>query len=320
MNNIPKISVVVICYKQEKLIKRAIDSLLQQKDYLYEICVTDDCSPDKTWEVLQEYSKQYPGFFKLHRNNPNVGIFENIEYSWTMPSGDMVYQLSGDDECPDGWFKSVVELIQKEKIDYINKRVCVYGDFKCLYPNGDYFIKNNSMVVKPFDLVSMKMRMLIGSRGACYSTSIMKNFFKVSRGRSYVAEWAQEIQLQFFTEKAYYINKVGNIYYTRIGVNMTFDKKTQNDRINNYPYMKECLEKAGYHFSKKDALFVKLQKLKFEQAVEWSLKRFFLIIILRYAATERKYGFFRTELSFYKRRAFAVLRRLPHTSPLRMNI
>ena len=120
MNGFPKITVLIISYKQENLIKRAIDSLLQQKDYLYEICVSDDCSPDNTWEVLQEYSRQNPGLFKLHQNNPNVGIFENIEYSWTMPSGDLVYQLSGDDECPDGWFKSVVELIQKENIDYVN--------------------------------------------------------------------------------------------------------------------------------------------------------------------------------------------------------
>lgn len=58
----PKISALVICYKQEKLIKRAIDSLLNQKEYLYEICVSDDGSPDKTWEVLQEYAVQHPGF------------------------------------------------------------------------------------------------------------------------------------------------------------------------------------------------------------------------------------------------------------------
>ena len=148
----------------------------------------------------------------------------------------------------------------------------------------------------------------------------MKKFFKVSRGRSYVAEWAQEIQLPFFTEKAYYINKVGNIYYTRIGVNMSFDQKTQDDRIDNYPYMKECLEKAGYRFSKKDALYVDLKKLLFAQVTSWSLKRFCYIKILKILTMDSKYGLFRSELMLYKRKTFAVLRRLPHSSPVRMTI
>lgn len=320
MNGFPKITVLIISYKQEKLIKRAIDSLLQQKEYLYEICVSDDCSPDNTWEVLQEYSRQYPGFFKLHQNNPNVGIFENIEYSWTMPSGDLVYQLSGDDECPDGWFKSVVELIHKENIDYLNKRVCIYGDYKCLYPNGDYFIKNNSMAVKPYDLVSLEIRKFIGNRSACYSTSIMRRFFKVSQGRSYVAEWAQEVQLPLFTEKAYYIHEVGNIYYTRIGVNMTFDLKTKKERIDNYPYMRKCLEGAGYSFSPKDIHYVNLQKLKYEQLASWSLKRFLLIQFVKLRARDSKYGLFNPELMSVRRTVFAIMRRLPHHNPIKMNI
>ena len=39
----------------------------------------------------------------------NVGIFENIEFTWTMPEGDLIYQLSGDDECGDGFFKAVLD-------------------------------------------------------------------------------------------------------------------------------------------------------------------------------------------------------------------
>ena len=51
LENIPKISVLVICYKQENVIRRAMDSLIAQKDYIYEICINDDKSPDKKWEI-----------------------------------------------------------------------------------------------------------------------------------------------------------------------------------------------------------------------------------------------------------------------------
>ncbi|MCM1757432.1 glycosyltransferase family 2 protein, partial [Bacteroides ovatus] len=320
MNCIPKISALVITYKQEKLVRRAIDSLLQQKDFLYEICVTDDCSPDNTWEVLQGYSKQYPGLFKLHRNEPNVGIFQNVEQSWTMPTGDLVYQLSGDDECPGDWFKTVVDYINENQINYLDKRICIYGDIKCLYPNGDYFIRSNKMVTKPFELVSMHMRHLIGNRSACYSTAIMKKFFSVSKGRSYVAEWAQEIQLTLFTEKAYYINMVGNVYYTRIGVNIGFNKEILKERADNFPYMAECLEKAGYQLSTKDQHYIKLQKLRYEQIANWSLTNFLKIQLLKHKVTDYRYGFFYLEFKSLKRKLFAVLRRLPHKNPITITI
>ena len=54
MNSIPKISVLMITYNQEKIVRRALDSLIAQKDYLYEICINDDCSTDNTFQVIQE--------------------------------------------------------------------------------------------------------------------------------------------------------------------------------------------------------------------------------------------------------------------------
>ena len=140
---IPRISVKIITYNQEVLIRRAIDSILPQLDYVYEICISDDCSQDGTWAVLEEYSQKYPGLFKLSRNEVNVGIFENIERSRALPTGDIVYTLAGDDECGDGWFKAVVEYINAHHIDYKNELFCIYGDYECHYPNGDTFVFSN---------------------------------------------------------------------------------------------------------------------------------------------------------------------------------
>ena len=173
INGIPKISVLIICYKQEDLIKRAINSLLAQKDYIYEICVSDDCSPDKTWDVLQEYDNKYPGLFKLHRNEPNVGIFENIEYTWGMPTGEIIYQLAGDDECGEDWFKTVVEFIQKKNIDYKKELFCIYGDYERRYPNGDVYVKHNYAVLNNKNLLKLALRGLIGNRSCCYSKKIL---------------------------------------------------------------------------------------------------------------------------------------------------
>lgn len=258
IEGIPKISVLIITYKQEELIKRAINSLLAQKDYIYEICVSDDCSPDNTWGVLQEYDKQYPGLFKLHRNKPNVGIFENIEYTWTMPAGDLVYHLSGDDECGVNWFKTIIDYIHDNSIDYRKDLFCVYGDYSCIYPDGRIRIFQNKTVVSGLDSISLSMRWHISNRSCCYSINILKKFIKVSSGRSYVAETAQDRQLQLFSEANYYFPKIGNQYYTSIGISTKLvNKERVLERANRMLYLSDFLEKQGYILSEKDKSFCK---------------------------------------------------------------
>ena len=53
----PRFSVIIITYNQEDVIARTLESLLSQ-EHLYEICVSDDCSSDRTWEILNEYSSR----------------------------------------------------------------------------------------------------------------------------------------------------------------------------------------------------------------------------------------------------------------------
>lgn len=261
LEGIPKISVLIICYKQEELVKRAINSLLAQKDYIYEICVSDDCSPDRTWEVLQDYDKQYPGLFKLHRNHPNLGIFENIEYTWIMPTGDIVYQLAGDDECGEGWFKTVIEYILKNNINYKKELFCIYGDYACIDINKKLIRISNNLVLTGANIMSLALRGLVCNRSTCFSVKIMHKYFKTSQGRSHIAETSQDRQLQFFTEKNYYISQIGNIYHSGVGVSIDVSKgKFSNERKHIISYMVSCFSEYGYCPTKYDRRYIKFDE------------------------------------------------------------
>lgn len=317
IEGIPKISVRIITYKQEKLVHRAIDSLLAQKDYLYEICISDDGSPDGTWDVLQQYSREHPGLFKLHRNENNLGIFENMEYAWTMPTGDLIYGLAGDDEAGEGWFQKVVEFVQNNNIDYKNERVCIYSDYECRYPSGDSFIFKNDAVLTGIDPMRLSIRGIIGNRGACYSKSILDRFQKVSKGRSYLPESAQDRQVQLFSEKSYYIPKVGNIYYTQIGVNVHFDQKRKEERELVEEYAKEFIESNGYSFPQKDIYYFKYKTEKAKSYRIMGLKHKLLIGWLFLKSIDFRLGIKQIRP---KRLLFAFLRRLPHSKPLSWDI
>lgn len=305
IEGIPKISVCIICYKQEELIKRAINSLLAQKDYIYEICVSDDCSPDNTWNVLLDYERQYPGLFKLHQNNPNVGIFENIEHTWSMPTGDVVCLLAGDDEAGKDWFKTVVEYIIENNIDYKNELFCIYGDYKYIYPNGDSFISKNDLV-KKHNALSLALRGLISNRSACYSINILKKFKNVSQGRSHIAESALDRQLQLYTKRNYYINKVGNIYYSNIGVSVAIDESQANERELITRYTLDFLESEGVVFDEKEKKRVLIGNISCSKTISKYLTNLF-------KCYESKYGLRSLKLNHL---LFAILRRLPHKKPI----
>lgn len=264
MNNInPKISVVIITYKQEELIKRTINSLLKQREYIYEICVSDDCSPDNTWNVLQSFAIQYPDLFKIRRNKNNIGIFKHIEKAWEMPTGDMIYPLAGDDECGDDFFYHVIKFIHDNKVDYKNELFCIYGDYKLIWPNGKEKLYKNNLIAKGIDPLKLLLRrLLIDNRGACYSINIMKKFIKVSdEERTFAVELMQNCQLQLFAEKNYYIPYCGNIYYASIGLSTVIPScEKYNSEILVYDKMKDFLIKQGKILDKKDIAYLEFYK------------------------------------------------------------
>jgi glycosyltransferase involved in cell wall biosynthesis len=305
IDNIPRISVRVITYNQEDTISRAIESLLSQKDYIYEICVSDDCSKDRTWEILQDYSRKHPNLFKLNRNEPNLGMFENIEKTWDMASGDVICCLAGDDECGAGWLEKVIGFIQDNKLDYKNDAFCIYGDYIALYPNQDNYIYSNRLVTK-HNALKLGIRGLIGNRSCCYSSAVLKKFVRVSKGKSYVAEPAQDRQVQMFADRNYYIPYVGNIYYARIGVSMHFTKKDKEEREERLLYLKEVLDSQGITLDNKDIAYINY-KVACEKNNRLQAWHYY------FKSIDLSLGFHSLMI---RRKIFALLRRIPHSNPI----
>lgn len=313
----PKISILIITYKQEELIKRAINSLLTQKDFIYEICVSDDCSPDHTWEVLQEYDRQYPGLFRLNRNEPNLGIFGNYEKALTMLTGDIVYQMAGDDECYEGWFGKVIDFIQTNKIDFRNESFCIYGDYKSIYPNGDVYIARNSAVMQHPNALGLAMRHVICNRSCCFSSKVLKQYKNVSQGRSQVVEEIVERQLQVNSEKNYYIPYVGNIYYANIGVSVHGNDRTHKERQQIPEYTLKKFEEWGVNISSKDANYLLSTSAYFAYKKQRTIKNLLTFLELYVKGIDLSIGLKGIRP---KRIIFAIRRRLPHRKPIQMYV
>jgi len=97
----PKVSVMVITYNHEKFISQALESvLMQETEYTYEINVIEDCSTDKTQEIVMRYVQRYPHIVKPYFNAKNIGrkvTQRNTYRGFQTLTGDYFSILEGDD-------------------------------------------------------------------------------------------------------------------------------------------------------------------------------------------------------------------------------
>ena len=254
--NRPRISVLIITYNQQEVIDRTMQSLLSQKDCIYEICINDDCSTDGTFAILEGYQRKFPELVKPVRNEENLGIFRNIETVQKRPSGDVVYALSGDDECPDGYFAKVLEFIEKNDIDWRDESFCIYGDFVQINDDGSSRRFRNNMVLR-HPALKLKIRQLLSERGACYGIRLLRKFPEVADGRSFAVEMAQDARVQIFSERNYYLPEVGNRYYAHIGISSRMSREQMAESaIGCYSFLLFFLESLGIRLDRKDLAFI----------------------------------------------------------------
>lgn len=98
----PIVSVLMITYNHEKYIAQAIDSVLMQKtNFDYEIVIGEDCSTDKTREIVLEYKAKHPDKIKLLLQEKNLGMIQNFIDTLKACTGKYIALLEGDDYWTD---------------------------------------------------------------------------------------------------------------------------------------------------------------------------------------------------------------------------
>lgn len=66
-----KVSVIVPVYNVEKYLPRCLDSLVNQTLQEIEIIAVDDCSPDRSIDILRDYEQRYPEKVKVIQSPEN---------------------------------------------------------------------------------------------------------------------------------------------------------------------------------------------------------------------------------------------------------
>lgn len=93
------VTAVLFCYRQEDVVEAAVRSIFEQTVQPAEIILSDDASPDGSYEVLCRMADQYTGPAKLivRKTEGSSGWFAHINTCMALASHDQVIIFAGDD-------------------------------------------------------------------------------------------------------------------------------------------------------------------------------------------------------------------------------
>lgn len=113
-----KVSICIPCYNEEELVVKCLDSIPERDDV--EIIVTEDCSTDNTYQVLQQYVKDHPNkIIKLFHNEENMGHGYSVNVCQDNATGDWLMELGSDDYLFTDSFSMFIDKYLDPKYDLV---------------------------------------------------------------------------------------------------------------------------------------------------------------------------------------------------------
>jgi glycosyltransferase involved in cell wall biosynthesis len=153
-----KISILVVCYNQEKFIRESVASILAQKiPFEHEIIVADDCSTDATLSIVKEILERSDLQYKILENEINLGISKNYQRGFAACRGEYIAVMEGDDywEDPFRLTKHVAFLDDNPNCVLSFNRLKIYNQLKgtikdqnWTHPEDVEFITTSMMALK----------------------------------------------------------------------------------------------------------------------------------------------------------------------------
>lgn len=95
----PLVTFALFAYNQEKFIRQAVGGAFTQSYEPLEIILSDDCSTDRTFEIMQEMAAAYRGPHRVRavQTPHNLGVVQHVLLRGREAAGDIVVLAAGDD-------------------------------------------------------------------------------------------------------------------------------------------------------------------------------------------------------------------------------
>lgn len=163
--NLPKASIVTVCFNSEKTIRYTIESIINQTYKNIEYIIVDGGSTDGTVNIIKEYEP----YIDKWVSEPDNGIYDAMNKGIGLATGDIIGLINSDDQLePDALALVIDAYLQNKNADilYGNVRFIVDKSFSYLMTSVDNvaqdFIYGKMPICHPATFVSRKVYQSIG--------------------------------------------------------------------------------------------------------------------------------------------------------------
>lgn len=120
----PLVSIGIACYKAERWIGECIESFLAQTLQDFEILISDNGSPDGTYDICLGYAARDP---RVHvvRNARNLGVSFNVNRVFELATGEYFCWASAGDYYAPRFLESCVgPMLRDPSLDLVAAQLC----------------------------------------------------------------------------------------------------------------------------------------------------------------------------------------------------
>lgn len=132
------ITILMASYNGERFIAEQIESLLSQTEQNFTLHIHDDCSTDKTWQILCDFSAKYPQKIIVHKNETNSGGAKWNFLQMLLAYQDEYVMLCDQDDV---WLPNKIEIT----LSAMQKAQASYGDDAAILVHTDLAVVDEKL-------------------------------------------------------------------------------------------------------------------------------------------------------------------------------
>jgi glycosyltransferase involved in cell wall biosynthesis len=149
------VSIGVPIFNGVNILKRSVDSLINQSYKDLEIIIVDDCSTDDSFNFIKKLYSHHPNI-KIYKNNKNIGLTENCSKIFTLSSGKYFFWNAQDDFRDKYYVEKCLNLMEENPdASLCNSFTAVFykDPQKIMHINNLNSINNKSLIERYWKLL-----------------------------------------------------------------------------------------------------------------------------------------------------------------------
>ena len=133
------VTIITICFNSEAVIKKTIESVLNQTYTDIEYIIIDGASKDKTVEIAESYKDTFAekGIDYKIFSEPDKGIYDAMNKGIAKATGELVGLINSGDFYEPQMIETAVKAYEEKPYDIF------YGDINLIKDNGQIIVKKS---------------------------------------------------------------------------------------------------------------------------------------------------------------------------------